>query len=104
MPRALPMLLLLTACGAAAPAPAPASAPAPAPAPESAPAPASASASAPASAPASAAAPLGPMPTGGAVLIGEIASPPSFDARATLEGMKTALLSCYNQARQSSHS
>jgi hypothetical protein len=34
------------------------------------------------------------------VLIGEIASGPSFDPKATLDGIKPELLSCYNQARQ----
>jgi hypothetical protein len=92
----LPMILLIAAC-ASAPAPAPESAPAPAPtsAPTSAPAPAATSA--PESAPAPA-----PLPTGGVVLIGEILSPPSFDAKSTLDGLKPALLSCYNRARQNS--
>jgi hypothetical protein len=44
------------------------------------------------------------MPTGGAVLIGEIASGPSFNPKATLDGMKPDLLSCYNQARQNTPS
>lgn len=108
--RALPLLLLFVAACASAPAPAPA-APAgeqandpgavapPAPAREQAndsPAPASASTPAPASAPTP-----GPLPTGGIVLIGEIASPPSFDPKATLDTLKPQLLSCYNQARRS---
>jgi hypothetical protein len=38
------------------------------------------------------------------VLIGEILSPPSFDAKSTLDGLKPALLSCYNHARQNSPS
>ncbi len=85
-------LVTLAGCAAAnGPAPAPASAPAPAPA----------SASTPASAPASTpAAPLGPLPTGGAVLVGEIVAPPSFDPGPTLEATKPQLLSCYNQSRQ----
>jgi hypothetical protein len=105
--RALPMLLLFVTACASAPAPAPAapareqasdssavasSAPAPAPAP------ASASAPTPASAPAP---PPGPLPTGGIVLIGEIASPPSFDPKATLDTLKPQLVACYNQARRS---
>ena len=99
------MLLFVTACASAptsvpaAPAREQANDPgaAPAPAPEQAndsPAPAPASASAPAP-------PLGPLPTGGTVLIGEIASPPSFDPKATLDTLKPQLLSCYNQARRS---
>jgi hypothetical protein len=92
MPRPLlPTLLLVTACAAAPPAPASASASAPAPAPASAPA----SASAPA---------LGPVPTGGIVLIGDIVGPPSFDPKPTIESLKPQLLSCYNQARQSNPS
>jgi outer membrane biosynthesis protein TonB len=91
MTRALlPMFLLATSC-------APASAPAPASALSSAPAPAPALSSASASAPPSA---LGPLPTGGMVLVGEVLSPPSFDPKPTLDGLKPELLSCYNRARQ----
>src|SRR5580704_4253238 len=97
------MLLFVTACASA-----PTSAPA-APAreqandPSAAPAPAREQANdSPAPPPASAPAPpLGPLPTGGIVLIGEIASPPSFDPKATLDTLKPQLLSCYNQARRS---
>jgi hypothetical protein len=38
------------------------------------------------------------------VLVGEIASPPKFDPKPTLDGLKPALLSCYNQARQNNPS
>lgn len=102
MRRMLP-LLLLTAC-ASAPAPSPAAAPAPASAPSSGPeeaAPAPPAASAPA---ASASAPPAPLPTGGAVLIGDIVAPPSFDPKSTLEALKPDLLACYNKARQNSPS
>jgi len=57
--------------------------------------PASAPGPTPAPAPASA-----PLPTGGTVLIGEIASTPSFDPKPTLDALKPAMLTCYNQARQ----
>jgi len=69
------------------------------PAPEVAVAPTpAASASAPA---ASAPAPgSGPMPTGGSVLIGDIAAPPGFDPKATLVSAKSDLVTCYNKARQ----
>jgi hypothetical protein len=40
------------------------------------------------------------MPTGGAVLIGDITAPPSFDPRAALTGVKSGMLDCYNKARQ----
>ena len=103
MRRMLP-LLLLTAC-ASAPAPGPTTPPAPAAAPAPSPeeaAPAPPAASAPAPAPASA--PSAPLPTGGAVLIGDIVAPPPFDPKSTLETLKPALLACYNKARQSNPS
>jgi hypothetical protein len=100
----------LFACGAAStPAPPVAEAPSPsstlatppasAPAPSSS-APPSPSEAASASAVAPASAPLPPMPTGGRVLIGEIAGTPGFDPKATLEASKPLLLDCYNQARR----
>jgi hypothetical protein len=38
------------------------------------------------------------------VLIGEIASPPKFDPKPTLDALKPELLSCYNRARQNNPS
>jgi hypothetical protein len=65
--------------------PAPTAVVAPSPSPTSAPAPSAA---------------LGPLPTGGSVLIGDIAAPPSFDPKATLVSARPALVDCYNKARQ----
>jgi hypothetical protein len=115
MPRTVPtylvaLTLALAACGGAqAPAPAPesASAPSASPAPESSPSPASASTPALSPTPTSAPTPASnaaPLPTGGSVLIGEIAGTPGFDPRATLEASKPQLLACYNQARQANPS
>ncbi len=95
------LAFVLAACGgsapppAAAPEPTPAS-PAPAPAPgASAPSPAESAAP-----PASAAPPPAPVPTGGSVLVGEIAAPPHFDPKPTLDAAKHDLLACYDKARQ----
>src|SRR5579863_5930896 len=38
-------------------------------------------------------------PTGGSLLIGEIASPKSFDPRPTLLALNAEFVACYNQAR-----
>jgi hypothetical protein len=46
----------------------------------------------------------GPMPTGGAVLVGDIVAPPSFDPKPTLTAAKSAMVDCYNKARQDSPS
>ena len=40
-----------------------------------------------------------PPPTGGAVLVGDIIAPKGFDPKATLEGMKDAMVGCYNKSR-----
>jgi hypothetical protein len=112
--RAAVACVLLAACGAAPATPpatggdqavgpaAPAgsaSASAPSSAPDATPsAPAS---SGSAAAPAASTAPAGPPPVGGAVVIGEINAPKSFDPRPTILKLKSKLLDCYNQTRAS---
>jgi hypothetical protein len=59
---------------------------------------ATATASAAEAAPASEAAPA-PIPTGGAVLVGDINAPKSFDPKPTIESMRARLVDCYNKAR-----
>jgi hypothetical protein len=41
-----------------------------------------------------------PLPTGGAVFVGDIVAPPSFDPKPTLTSAKGAMVDCYNKARQ----
>jgi hypothetical protein len=41
----------------------------------------------------------GPIPTGGAVLVGDINAPKSFNPKPTVESMKPQLVDCYNKAR-----
>ncbi len=60
---------------------------------------AAASASAPEPASGSGSAATNPPPTGGAVLVGDIVAPKGFDPKATLEGMKDAMIACYNKSR-----
>src|ERR1019366_6885603 len=59
-----------------------------------------------ASAPASASPPasVGPLPTGGSVLIGDIVAPPSFDPKPAIVSAKEELVACYNKARQTTPS
>ncbi|HEY8039125.1 MAG TPA: AgmX/PglI C-terminal domain-containing protein, partial [Polyangiaceae bacterium] len=40
-----------------------------------------------------------PVPTGGAVLIGEINAPKGFNPRSTVEALSGQLVDCYNKAR-----
>jgi hypothetical protein len=70
------------------------------------PTPASSAASPSASAPASASPPasVGPLPTGGSVLIGDIVAPPSFDPKPAIVSAKEELVACYNKARQTTPS
>jgi hypothetical protein len=49
--------------------------------------------------PASTSAPVGPVPTGGSVMIGDIMGPPNFDPKPTLVALKPKLVDCFNQAR-----
>ncbi len=44
---------------------------------------------------------LGPVPIGGAILLGDINAPPHFDPRPTLVTLEPKLLDCFNQARAS---
>jgi hypothetical protein len=53
-----------------------------------------------ASASAAVPAPPGPLPTGGSVLIGDIVAPPSFDPKPTLTTARSAMVDCYDRARQ----
>jgi hypothetical protein len=45
-----------------------------------------------------------PPPTGGSLLIGDIASPKSFDPKPTLLSLETQFVACYNRARASTPS
>jgi hypothetical protein len=45
-----------------------------------------------------------PPPTGGSVLLGDIAAPKGFDPKPALVAFEPQLLSCYNQARASNAS
>jgi hypothetical protein len=40
-------------------------------------------------------------PTGGSVLIGDIAAPPHFDPKPTIEALRPDLLACFNRVRAS---
>lgn len=92
--RSLRLLLavLVASCGSSTP---PASTPTPTspptPTPTDAPPEASAAPPAPSTPP--------PVPTGGAVLIGEINAPKTFNPRPTVEAFSAQLVDCYNKAR-----
>jgi hypothetical protein len=85
------VLLLSSSCGSSTPAPAAAPSGSTSPEPAATDAAAAASAAAPSTPP--------PVPTGGAVLIGEINAPKSFNPRPAVEALTGQLVGCYNQAR-----